>query len=118
MNYRKSFILLGLLFLIVGCKPICPNLQGEWMTIDKVNPCKVVITENMIHEYRMYETKSYEYTITQDYLHITRLWISETHRDYTADCKYSYKGNTLVIHDFLPTLTETYNDLKLVKIVK
>ena len=118
----KLFILAGLFALIVGCESQYPNLQGEWVMVDRENPPKVVITENMIHAYFPVTTRVCKYTISQDCLHIVRLWKSETDIDYTADCEYSLNGDTLVICDFIPTLLAsyppTYNDIKLVKVIK
>ena len=118
----KSLILIGLFFLIAGCetKPIVnQSIEGEWTLVDKKNPFSVVITENMIHAYpNPTKTLSCKYTMSQDYLHIVRLWKSETDVDYTADCKYSFYGDTLVICDYMPTIVATYNDIKLVKVVK
>lgn len=118
----KFLVILGF-FLIVGCELEVPNLQGEWIAVDKTNPFSVVITEDMIHAYYTpVTTRSCKYTISEDYLHVVRLWKSETDIDYTADCKYSLYGDTLVICDFIPTILATrpptYNDIKLVKVVK
>lgn len=117
----KLFYLVGLVILFIGCQSTqIPCIEGEWMAIDKNNPYIVVITDNMIHSYTTPSTpKSCKYTISQDCLHIVRLWKSETDVDYTADCKYSFKGDTLIICDFIPTIAATYppsyNDIKLVK---
>ena len=117
----KLFYLVGLVILCIGCEPTkIPCIEGEWTLVDKKNPFSVVITENMIHAYpNPTKTLSCKYTMSQDYLHIVRLWKSETDIDYTADCKYSFKGDTLIICDFLPTIAATYpptyNDIKLVR---
>lgn len=115
----KSLMLIGLFFLVAGCESEVPNLQGEWIAVDKKTPYKVVITDNMIHRYSAV-LQSCKYTISQDYLHIVRMWKSETDIDYTADCKYSLNGDTLIICDFIPTIAATYppqyNDIKLVKV--
>ena len=119
----KLFYLVGLVILCIGCESTqIPCIEGEWTLVDKKNPFSVVITENMIHAYAYpnpTKTLSCKYTMSQDYLHIVRLWKSETDIDYTADCKYSFKGDTLIICDFLPTIAATYpptyNDIKLVK---
>ena len=116
----KLVILMGLLSLVVGCEPTLPNLQGEWKRIDKKNPYKVIITEDMIHYYPSPSTtRSCKYTISKDYLNIVRLWKSKTDIDYMSDCEYGFFGDTLVICDFTPTILSTwpphYNDIKLVK---
>lgn len=117
----KLFYLVGLVILCIGCESTqIPCIEGEWTLVDKKNPFSVVITENMIHAYpNPTKTLSCKYTMSQDCLHIVRLWKSETDIDYTADCKYSFKGDTLIICDFLPTIAATYpptyNDIKLVK---
>ncbi len=116
----KSLILIGLFFLIAGCESkqiVNQSIKGDWISVDKKNPFPVEITENMIHAYAAV-TRSCKYTISQDYLHIVRLWKSETDTDYTAECKYSFHGDTLVICDYMPTIVATYNDIKLVKVVK
>ena len=120
----KLCYLVGLIILCIGCESTqIPCIEGEWTLVDKKNPFSVVITENMIHAYpNPTKTLSCKYTMSQDYLHIVRLWKSETDIDYAADCKYSFYGDTLVICDFIPTFLATYppkyNDIKLVKVVK
>ena len=117
----KLFYLVGLVILFIGCQSTqIPCIEGEWMAIDKNNPYIVVITDNMIHSYTTPSTpKSCKYTISKDYLHIVRLWKSETDMDYTADCQYHLYGDTLVICDFTLTLVATnppqYADLTLVR---
>ena len=73
----------------------------------------------MIHRYLPTNTYSYKYTISQDCLHIVRLFRSETDVDYTADCKYSFYGDTLVISNFILSAVATnpphYVDLILIR---
>lgn len=118
----KLLYLIGLVILCIGCEPTQTlRIEGEWEAITPHNKHNyaVVITEDMIHEYLPASTRLCKYTMSQDCLHIVRLWKSETDIDYTADCKYSFYGDTLVICDFLPTIAATYpptyNDIKLVR---
>ena len=117
----KLFYLVGLVILCIGCESTqIPCIEGEWTLVDKKNPFSVVITENMIHAYpNPTKTLSCKYTMSQDYLHIVRLWKSETDRGYTADCEYYFQGDTLVISNFIlsavATNPPTYVDLILIR---
>ena len=53
----KSLILIGIFFLVAGCDSEVPNLQGEWMAVDKKTPYKVVITDN-IFQIQIYQVEN------------------------------------------------------------
>ena len=118
----KLLYLIGLVILCIGCEPTqTPSIEGEWEAITPHNKHNyaVVITEDMIHEYLPTSTRSCKYTMSQDCLHVVRLWKSETDRGYTADCEYHFQGDTLVISDFtltaVATNPPTYVDLILIR---
>ena len=118
----KLLYLVGLVILCIACEPTkIPCIEGEWEAITPHNKYNyaVVITEDMIHRYLPTSTYSYKYTVSQDCLHIVRLFRSETDRDYTADCEYHFQGDTLVISNFIlstvATNPPTYVDLILIR---
>ena len=123
MKTISRFMLLAVIVVVgLGCEPTqIPCIEGKWEAITPHNRdnYEVIITDNMIHLYPPTTPKSCKYTISKDYLHIVRLWKSETDMDYTADCQYHLYGDTLVICDFTLTLVATnppqYADLTLVR---
>lgn len=114
----KHLILGGILFLITGCESNkIPSLVGKWETLSP-HPYEVTITDSLITAETI--SVSCRYVILSDkQIHIERLWLSETAVDYMADCNYSLYGDTLIICDFIPEVTQVYPpkyaDIKLIK---
>ena len=115
----RFIVLMGLLFLIMGCELESienPPLVGEWRSID-YPPIEVLITDSMIYVEDI--NLSCRYTISNNQLHITRLWLPSSHRDYVDYCDYYFKVDTLVICDFIPSIAnmadDGYCDVELIK---
>lgn len=103
----KLLILVGIFFFVVGCESnVIPSLVGEWKAIAHY-PYDVTITDSWIIAESI--NVSCKYVILSDeQMHIERLWLPKTAVDYMADCQYNIDGDTLMICDFIPEMTQAY----------
>lgn len=81
-------------------------LLGNWAKINDSNYI-VSISDSLIHVNRIADYVC-RYTNDSSKLYIGRLWFSDTHPSYEAECSYNLNGDTLQIEEFEMTFAAIY----------
>ena len=106
-------VLLFMGFLLVACEPVNEPIDslenpllGDWANLNNSDYI-VSISDSLI---RINITDDYvcRYTNDSSKLYIERLWLSDTHPSYKAECSYNLNGDTLQIEEFEMTFAAIY----------